>query len=104
MHRIIEKDIILQSNNKKGIDRDLLLIQQSRELKSKLHNIKNETRNYELKLKKENKQARTKKGKLILRFLRNKYKEHYINKFNFLSKKQKDEIHFLNIKKKQKKN
>jgi len=60
LQRIIKRNIILQSNFKKGIDRDLLIIQQTRNLKTKLKQIDNETRNYELKLKNETKQSKSK--------------------------------------------
>ena len=90
LQRIIKRNIILQSNFKKGIDRDLLIIQQTRNLKTKLKQIDNETRNYELKLKNETKQSKSKAGKLRLKYLRNQYKEHYIKKFDFLFRKQKN--------------
>ena len=50
LQRIIKTNVILQSNFKKGIDRDLLLIQQKRNLKTKLQKIQSEIRNYELHL------------------------------------------------------
>ena len=58
LQRVIKKNIVLQLNFKKGIDHDLLLIQQKRNLKTKLKQLHNKIRNYELKLKNETKNSK----------------------------------------------
>ena len=76
LQRIIKTNVILQSNFKKGIDRDLLLTQQKRNLKTKLQKIRSEIRNYESQLKKENKPSEDRAGKLSYVYLQNNHKRH----------------------------
>ena len=59
LKRVIKRNIFLRSNFKKGIDHDLLLIQQKRNFNFKLNSIQNKTKNYELKLKNEYDQKKT---------------------------------------------
>ena len=102
LKRVISRNILLQSNFKKGIDHDLLLIQQKRNLKFKLNSIQNETKNYELKFKTKYDQRKNYLNNLRLKYLQNKFKEHYKRKFDFLFNKQKDKINALNAKRNQK--
>ena len=101
LKRVIKRNIFLRSNFKKGIDHDLLLIQQKRNFNFKLNSIQNKTKNYELKLKNEYDQKNF-LNNLRLKYLKNKFKEHYKKKFDFLFNKQKDKINALNAKRNQK--
>ena len=101
LQRTIKTNLILQSNFKKGIDRDSLLIQQKSNLKTKLQRIQIETKNYETQINKENKLPEGTACKLSYAHLQNKQKKQYIKKNNFLFNKQKIQIINLNRKTKQ---
>ena len=89
--RILKANVVLPSNFKSGIDRDLLLIQQQRKLDLCLKELANEIKRHEENIK-ELRKAR--KGKLNINtfYIRKKWKTVYIKKFTFLFEKQRKQI------------
>ena len=86
--------ILLPSNYKTGIDRDLLILQQKRKLKLSIKLLQNE-----IKKTKEERKKYFKSNIIEYLCTERKWKYFYINKFNSLFKKQRNAIIALNKKK-----
>ena len=79
--RILSSSLILPSEHRKGIDRDLLLTQQARSLQASITKIRSQLKQH---------------SDLIYKFYKTKFyqsetdqaKQHFIDKFNWLNKKQ----------------
>ena len=91
LSRILRAKVILPSNFKSGIDRDLLLVQQQRRLDICLKDLAKQIQQHELNIKEMRKSIRG-KPKIKTFHIRQKWKQKYIGKFSFLFKKQKQEI------------
>ena len=92
MERCEKQKVLLRSNQKSGIDYDLLLIQQSRRIAQSIKEIDRfVTKNRNLK------NTLTKTQKNQMKAVESRYKTDYISKFNWTLDKQFDKIISLHL-------
>ena len=98
LKRCMDQNILLPSNFKKGIDRDLLITQQQRNIKVSLKEIANQIKQKDTCIV----ESSCKVNSLVMsqRF-KVKWKGFYSHKFERLSTIQRKEVYQLNVKKKQ---
>ena len=100
LRRCVEQNVLLPSNQRKGVDYDLLLTQQARRIKLSLNEIELTIKKYKDVWKKLSYEEKER-----LNQIKKSYKEEYINKFIWIQQKQyKNIIKFKFISKKKIKN